>query len=845
MDEAFIHDYVCKTLNEYHLKEASLKNISAYVKFCLISNHEGNPVHFGFMVQTDKYIKGSFIHDFLKILRNVVSSSFTGLVVSERELLDKHPDIFNKLKSNSVLFIQECEDSPMTESEENTWKTIADLFREHSHVVPVMMASDTIIENRFKGHDDLFYRIFRYKIYSKNTLNISEVEKETTEILLSHDLTMDKAFEQEIHDYIETVYDKADLKGFDFVSDLIDRIIGQYYRKDQMDGILDSSCVPFYKKSVSFVPAANSPSQETSLPEDDPGTVDIKDYVPKSLDDSTDIEVKNVLLLALSTFPYNSQMKEFTYEGTYAGTNYSGSYFYQMEPVVDLLTKHLSKKGEHIDEIIILSTKETEETVENIRVVTKDNKTNTVIMSDREEPTRISPLDYFVYCVNKRNSERSTKFSIHDCSSLETSHIAETIHEVLTKLREHSKAKVYVDIHGGPRTTQQLVSSILSLLHLEGIGILSDNVFNVRIDKNNTSYVENAGNTFRIMDFVSGMNEFMAYGRTDSLERFYKNEKKLSHTNEDNIENTKSELEAIEIFKKIASGIQLCDITSFENGLKNLRTFNSSMSKTSSFLSIFWNDVETNYKGLLNPGESKASVLDEIRWCISKGFYQQALTLIESRMPEELINDKKIINIQNNSGYNPSLRTPVSDFDLKRFKCKIINSNKPDLELERILNNNKLPWGTIVNCLFERWATSCYVINTKLNKETGRNEKIYLDLKSSFDLLQRQMRNNINNPQNMKIYINSLDTSLCGSNPNNYLYFETKEDPSHKDSVKLRISPVRRDIKPQLEKFMCLHMTLKNQRNSSNHASDDSYTLEVIEWALRAYVTLAEECFYK
>lgn len=852
MDETYIHDYVRNTFNKYYIKEESLKNISSYIKYCLISQPGASPASYGYMVYTDKYITtdGSFKQDLIEILHKLVSLKFKGSVVTEKELLTKHTEIFDKLKTDSILFIQDCPDAPMTESEERIWKEIAESFRKNPHVVPVLMASSTVIKERFRANDDLFFRIFSYRIFSKSILSVSEVEQEMTDIIHDHMLVEDKSFENEIHTYIETVYPKADLQGLDFVNDLISRILRSYCRKDSLDRILDSSCVPFYKKDTSSTNDISAPQVETlsvegkkAAPSKDKvnsKTIDIKDFINIKADESSDKDIKNVLLLALSTFPKNLKMDENKYSGTFAGTEYSGTYFYQMEPIIDLLSNHLREKGEHIDEVIILSTKETEEQAENVTLVTKDKVTNTVIVSDRETPSRVSPLEFLIYCVNKRNPEMSTKFSIHDCSSLDSTNMAKTIHEVLTEIRENKKANIYFDIHGGLRSTQQLVSSILSLLHLEGIKILSDNVFSVVFDPNTgISYIENAGSTFRIMDFVSGMNEFMAYGRTDSLERFYKNEKKAINASSDNTQQTDSDSEAIGIFKEIASGIQLCDMNSFDKGLKKLTDFDSSMQKTNSFLSIFWNDVQANYKGLLG---SDITVLDKIKWCIAKGFYQQALTLIESKMPEELLIKLDIFNLKNNLQELPTARVFSSDEILENFKCREITSGTI-YDLKKILDTNKPEWVGYANYFFDNWAKSCYH-NKKTNnqKNKDKNNIIYLDLKGCLDSLKRQKRDNIKKLQNLKAYIKSIpfacDPSCCVE-----FYTEPKSVKSGK-RVRLNMISKRKNIQTQLEQFVYLHLTLKNQRNSSNHASDDSCSMEQIEWALQAYVSLAEECFY-
>ncbi len=108
------------------------------------------------------------------------------------------------------------------------------------------------------------------------------------------------------------------------------------------------------------------------------------------------------------------------------------------------------------------------------------------------------------------------------------------------------------------------------------------------------------------------------------------------------------EQEVLANMQTIAEGIQLCDVTKFETGLKNLSDSlrnweNRIILQNVGYLTMFQDLIRDSYgHSLLNNKDRR--VIDEIRWCTEKGFIQQALTLVESKMPAVFLKNGFLIS---------------------------------------------------------------------------------------------------------------------------------------------------------------------------------------------------------
>ena len=75
-------------------------------------------------------------------------------------------------------------------------------------------------------------------------------------------------------------------------------------------------------------------------------------------------------------------------------------------------------------------------------------------------------------------------------------------------------------------------------------------------------------------------------------------------------------------------------MSAFQKSLEDMSNWlNNREIKQDSLLELFIKNIRMDYGVLLKEDHD---VIDEIQWCLTKGYLQQALTLIESKMPEEL-----------------------------------------------------------------------------------------------------------------------------------------------------------------------------------------------------------------
>ena len=323
----------------------------------------------------------------------------------------------------------------------------------------------------------------------------------------------------------------------------------------------------------------------------------------------------NVLLLALSTFPYKLTMSEnkFKWEN---GKEYTR--IYQLDPVPKMLADQLAQKHEYLDKIILLATKSTLEE-KDVEITDLDGK---------KDHYHGSPLDYFKSQIDRYmnpDTDPEEKFVI---VPIDEKNIEQGISDTIEKVRKVKNIKLYLDTHGGFREIFLVAEAVISLLKVDKIEV--QGIYGV--EHGEEKRIVDGRSGFHIFDFVSGMNEFINYGRIDSLEAFLK-----KHTDND-LSTNKLQDELILCMKKISEGIQLCSIAAFEQGLHDLTEYYEERKKqkdlkSHSYLFIFAENIKKDYGVLLT---SERTVIDEIKWCREKGFYQQVLTLIESRVPQYL-----------------------------------------------------------------------------------------------------------------------------------------------------------------------------------------------------------------
>ena len=402
----------------------------------------------------------------------------------------------------------------------------------------------------------------------------------------------------------------------------------------------------------------------------------------------------NVLLLALSTVS-NGKLNCFSYryrdEPSFNG-------YYQLEPIPKFLNEKLEKeKQEHLDCIITLNTKEVNSSV-----------LDTVICNSKNgieyEFCNITAKIFFekMLCNGQKAFQQMPKIiSIPiDVDDIVPGIILAM--NQLRKLKENSNDfNLYIDMHGGPRNTQMTFQTILSLLKHESI--YPSSIYTIIMNKSKPNTIKDDTKYFDYIDFVSGMNEFLNFGKPISI-------KSLNNLNDLSLR------DFTEKANQVADALTLCDMSAFQKSLEDMSNWlNNREIKQDSLLELFIKNIRMDYGVLLKENHD---VIDEIQWCLTKGYLQQALTLIESKMPEELF--KKGI-----FSYDENLMVEIKK-DPDKSKIKI----KDAIACAKAAQHRE--WESDINYIFIKWIRILDIFDKDDNGkhisfELNKTHQEYLD----------------------------------------------------------------------------------------------------------------------
>lgn len=185
------------------------------------------------------------------------------------------------------------------------------------------------------------------------------------------------------------------------------------------------------------------------------------------------------------------------------------------------------------------------------------------------------------------------------------------------------KLKIHVDMTGGFRYASMLMLSIIQLLKYRGIEIgdvLYSDPDNKKIYRLNE--IQN------IFTLITGADEFVKFGSVDALIEYFENAP------------DSSAYKLIQAMKRFSETIKICRTNTLEEDLKNLveqiKIFRKSCGgnlKSQLFAKII-DTIENGYGKLVKGEESRIEI---IRWCLEKGFWQQAMTLCTEWLPGEIV----------------------------------------------------------------------------------------------------------------------------------------------------------------------------------------------------------------
>lgn len=175
---------------------------------------------------------------------------------------------------------------------------------------------------------------------------------------------------------------------------------------------------------------------------------------------------------------------------------------------------------------------------------------------------------------------------------------------------------------------------------------------------------------FAVTDLLAGIRAFLKYGKTDML---------LDYWNSTGLHNSDIQ-RLLYAMRNIDTGISLCDISDIERGIDSLRELFKEKkdlggsSFAEKFFGMIAESIRQDYGPLLKNDDIE--FIDLVRWAYRKGFWQQTLTIIESKAPDDIV-DKGFYYYSNSPSNSESVLRVLGQayYDLKPYeKWKITSS---------------------------------------------------------------------------------------------------------------------------------------------------------------------------
>lgn len=411
------------------------------------------------------------------------------------------------------------------------------------------------------------------------------------------------------------------------------------------------------------------------------------------------------------------------------------------------------------------------------------------VYDDNKEVT-ISAWDYFKERIKAYNNNVEYKEIKLDNLSNPYQAIAEVINSVRENYKE-SEDRLWVDTHGGLRDIAQIFSALISLLKVDNI--VPDEIFGVEFGKN---LIISQKEAFNIFEYVSGMNDFINFGSAEVLKKYYGGKKNK------NVE------EILNAMDEIAEGTQLCDPDKYTNGIKDLRESIKDI-EDEPLLGIFAEYIKRDYGEELIPKDpskkdAKIPPLAIIERCLNKGLYQQALTFLESMMPDEYVEKGCIC---------------VEDWNV----------------VERARNYRKMHYISNEHFVFDTYvefkihfAKETIIQSTNLSEEFWAINQLslfYEEYKEKYEYDKKIYFRN--SPMKFNTY-NSFNKD-----------FKLFTDKEENKKILLKTNLSQEELKVLL-RLLQIHRALKKCRNLFNHSNSNRPSIEDIKNVLKLYIIFAK-----
>ncbi len=336
---------------------------------------------------------------------------------------------------------------------------------------------------------------------------------------------------------------------------------------------------------------------------------------------------KHIMLLFLSDVKVDfktGKVRETTYYNISARRMTGEITLTTNESAVRYVLHHECRAGEKISKIYIFAS----EKVRNETVII-DNTKITHLQHFKERMRQFIPnIDE---CINDDTISNYRENNSPNDNMLCVAEMAQRIQKFAAAAQD--EIILHVDFTGGLRNVNMMMLDVIRLLEYSGVKIERLLYSNYQ-----TGYVEETNNVYDLFQLISGVEEFIQFGSVKVLEKYYATSKNIISVRLQNL---------IAAMKNFSEEIKLCHYGQFINSVKNLHDAINDFevepnNLQDTLMARLIGRIRAEYGTLIDTrGEDDLKI---IRWCVEKGYLQQALTLYTERIPE-VLGEREIISM--------------------------------------------------------------------------------------------------------------------------------------------------------------------------------------------------------
>ena len=332
--------------------------------------------------------------------------------------------------------------------------------------------------------------------------------------------------------------------------------------------------------------------------------------------------MKNALLLFLSEIHLRNNKLVYTEYNT--GKYGKVSCYQTNEASVKYLMRKLADSSEQIDHIFAFSTNKTKA---GITYFSSENERVEKIQRDIFWESILNEFPQLAGCISYIDYDE-------DCESKDIVQYVLKMADVMSATMGNDAAgwKVFTDLTGGMRHAAVLMMSVLHLLKYKGIEIGDALYANYYREDQSKNRIEDVSSIHQMFELVSSTDACLNYATLREIESYFAKVPEKYKSSE-----LKRLLTAL---REFSDAVKVCRTGKFESSLSKLsdslekfKSYNGKSAHEALFSQVL-GALEKDYHGIISKTISR---VDIIRWCIRKGYLQQAMTLFNEWMPSEVV----------------------------------------------------------------------------------------------------------------------------------------------------------------------------------------------------------------